>query len=76
VEQLQVYKIDLTKIQGKGDFCCPKCRVTISPDDETDDVYCIIGTKVRDKNLEELIIQCQKCRSEIRIIGFSAINTA
>lgn len=74
MEQLLIYEVDLTKIQGNGDFRCPKCGVIISPDDETDEVYCIVETKVRNKSLEELIIQCQKCRSEIRLIGFSMLN--
>ncbi len=74
MEQLLVYKVDLTKIQGNGDFRCPKCGVNISPDDESDDVYCILEKKVVDKNLEGLIIQCQRCRSKIRLIGFSILN--
>jgi predicted RNA-binding Zn-ribbon protein involved in translation (DUF1610 family) len=74
VEQLLIYEVDLTKIQGNGDFRCPKCGVIISPDDKTDEVYCIVETKVRNESLEELIIQCQKCRSEIRLIGFSKLN--
>jgi DNA-directed RNA polymerase subunit RPC12/RpoP len=74
VEQLLTYQVDLTKIQGDGDFQCPKCRVTISPDDETDEVYCILEAKVIDNHLEELTIRCQKCGSEIRLIGFSLLN--
>jgi predicted RNA-binding Zn-ribbon protein involved in translation (DUF1610 family) len=74
VEQLLKYQVDLTKIQGNGDFQCPKCGVTISPDDETDEVYCILEKKLGNKSLDELIIQCQKCRSEIRLIGFSMLN--
>lgn len=74
VEQILVYKVDLTKIQGKGEFQCPKCGVKISPDDETDTVYRILEPKVVGDNLEELIIQCQKCRSHIRITGFSILN--
>jgi DNA-directed RNA polymerase subunit RPC12/RpoP len=74
VEQLLVYEVDLTKIHGNGDFRCPKCGATISPDDETDEVYCILEKKLGKKSLEELIIQCQKCNSKIRLIGFSILN--
>jgi predicted RNA-binding Zn-ribbon protein involved in translation (DUF1610 family) len=74
MEQLLIYQVDLRKIQGKGDFQCPKCGVTISPDDETEDVYCILGKKFGNKSLNELIIQCQKCRIEIRLTGFSILN--
>ena len=70
MEQQLKYQVDLTKIQGNGDFQCPKCGVTISPDDETDEVYFILEKKFGNNSLEELTIQCQKCRSEIRLIGF------
>lgn len=74
MEQLLAYEVDLTKIHGSGDFQCPKCGSNISPDDETDTVYCILESKVIDNDLEELIIQCQKCRSIIRLTGFSMLN--
>ena len=71
--QQLVYTLDLSRIQGDGDVLCPKCGVMLSPDDETEDTYCILETKVKDNNLEELIIQCQRCRSKIRLIGFSLL---
>ena len=71
MKQLLVYELDLTRIQGNGDFPCPKCGITVSPDDETEEVYCILETKVRNKILEELMIQCNKCASKIRLTGFS-----
>jgi DNA-directed RNA polymerase subunit RPC12/RpoP len=76
VKQPLVYEVDLTKIQGDGDFPCPNCGVIISPEDETEDVYRILETKVRGQALEELVIQCNKCESKIRLIGFliSEIN--
>jgi len=70
VKQPLVYEVDLTKIQGDGDFPCPNCGVVISPEDETEDVYRILETKVRDQALEELVIQCNKCGSKIRLVGF------
>jgi DNA-directed RNA polymerase subunit RPC12/RpoP len=74
LEQLQTYKVDLTTIQGNGDFQCPKCGATISPDDETDEVYCVLEKKYKNNSLDELVIQCQKCRSEIRLTGFSVLD--
>ena len=41
--------IDLTKIEGDGDFPCPTCGVTISPEDETEKVYTVIKEKVNPK---------------------------
>jgi DNA-directed RNA polymerase subunit RPC12/RpoP len=70
VKQPRVYKVDLTKIQGDGDFPCPNCGVIISPEDETEDVYRILETKIRGQALEELVIQCNKCGSRIRAVGF------
>ena len=64
------YKVNLTKIRGTGDFACPKCGVTISPDDETEDTYLIVEQKTRQDILEELIIQCTRCKSLIRLTGF------
>jgi len=70
VKQPLVYEVNLTKIQGDGDFPCPNCGIIISPEDETEDVYRILETKVRGQALEELVIQCNKCGSKIRLIGF------
>lgn len=70
MKQPLVYELDLTQIQGEGDFPCPNCGVVISPEDETEDVYCILETKVKGDALEELVIQCNKCGSKIRLVGF------
>ena len=70
MKQPLVYQVNLTKIQGDGDFPCPNCGVIISPEDETEDVYRILETKVKGQALEELMIQCNKCESKIRLIGF------
>jgi predicted RNA-binding Zn-ribbon protein involved in translation (DUF1610 family) len=64
------YTIDLTKIDGDGAFPCPKCGTIISPDDETEEVYQIVETKVRNDELTELIIMCNKCGTTIKLTGF------
>jgi len=74
VKQPLVYEVDLTKIQGEGDFPCPNCGVIISPEDETEDVYRILETKVKGQTLEELVIQCNKCGSKIRLVGFLVLE--
>ena len=68
-----VYQVDLTELQGEGDFPCPACGVVISPEDETEDVYAILDTKVSGDKLEELVIQCNQCKSKIRLVGFSTL---
>ena len=70
MKQPLVYVVDLTKIKGEGEFPCPSCGVVISPEDETEDVYRILETKVKGESLEELIILCNKCGSKIRLVGF------
>jgi ribosomal protein S27AE len=72
VKQPLIYEVDLTKIKGEGDFPCPGCGAVISPEDETENVYTILETKIKDESLEELVIQCNKCGSKIRLTGFLA----
>jgi predicted RNA-binding Zn-ribbon protein involved in translation (DUF1610 family) len=67
----QMFTIDLSKIDGAGDFPCPYCGIVISPDDKTEDVYRIVDTKAKGESLEELTLQCSKCGIRIRLIGFS-----
>ncbi len=69
-----VYRVDLTKIEGEGDFSCPNCGAVISPEDETEAVYTILETRMKKESLEELIIQCNKCGSEIRLVGFLSVS--
>jgi len=64
------YIIDLTKIDGDGSFPCPQCGTLISPDDETEEVYQILETKVKNDALAELVLMCNKCGSTIKLIGF------
>lgn len=64
------YKIDLTEIDGDGSFPCPKCGTVISPEDETEEVYKIVNTKLYNDELVELVIVCGNCRSKIRLTGF------
>ncbi len=64
------YTIDLTKIDGDGAFPCPKCGTIISPEDETEEVYKIVDTKVINDELVELVIRCSKCGSSTKLTGF------
>lgn len=67
-----VYVVDLTKIDGDGDFLCPGCGVVISPEDETGSTYAIQQVKMEEKEqLQELVIKCNNCESTIHITGFT-----
>ena len=69
-ESLSSYSIDLISIEGDGSFLCPKCGMTISPEDETEENYKVIDTTVVNNELTELVIECSKCRTTIRLTGF------
>lgn len=64
------YTVDLTKIDGDGALECPKCGAIISPEDETEEVYAIVETKVKNDELTELTLKCNQCGSKIRLVGF------
>jgi predicted RNA-binding Zn-ribbon protein involved in translation (DUF1610 family) len=64
------YMVDLTQIDGDGAFPCPKCGTVISPEDESEEVYKIVDTKVVNDELVELVINCNECRSNIKLTGF------
>jgi len=70
VRKSVMYTVDLTKIDGDGAFPCPKCGVVISPDDETEEIYTIVETKVENDELVELILMCSNCGNKIRLTGF------
>ena len=69
-KKASVYKINLATIEGDGSFQCPKCGMSISPDDESEDNYEILDTKVVNDELAELVISCAKCGSTIKLTGF------
>ncbi len=64
------FLIDLSEIDGDGSFKCPKCGMSISPEDESEDNYKIVDTKVKNDELVELVITCGKCESTLRLTGF------
>jgi len=70
MKQIQVCKLDLTKIDGSGEFSCPKCGNMISPDDCTERAYSILEANVSNQGLEEILIRCNNCESELRLTGF------
>jgi predicted RNA-binding Zn-ribbon protein involved in translation (DUF1610 family) len=69
-KKVVAHTIDLSKIDGDGSFPCPKCGTVISPEDESEEVYKIIDTKVINEELVELVIVCNNCENSIRLTGF------
>jgi hypothetical protein len=74
MKQIHVYVLDLTKIDGNGDFSCPGCGTAISPDDYTEEDYSILETKVNSNGLEEVVIRCNRCASQLYLTGFSLLQ--
>jgi len=70
VKKTPNYIIDLTKIEGDGSFPCPKCGTIISPEDETEEFYKIIETKITNDELVELVVMCKDCGNIIKLSGF------
>ena len=74
MKQQQIFHIDLTKIDGDGDFPCPSCGEIISPDDDSGIPYDIIDVKTKNGSLEKLIIICNRCKSLIHLTGFENLT--
>jgi DNA-directed RNA polymerase subunit RPC12/RpoP len=70
MDRSKPYKIDLTRIRGKGNVKCPKCGVEISPDDTSEDVYTVLQPIVNKDCLERIVLQCNRCGSRIDLVGF------
>jgi DNA-directed RNA polymerase subunit RPC12/RpoP len=68
------FTVDLTKINGKGDFSCPRCGTKISPDDRSEKVYKILEAHMRGDELDSIMLQCNKCESQIYLTGFRALS--
>ena len=70
----KTFKINLTEIEGQGEFGCPKCGIMISPEDETENVYTILNTIIGDDDiLESIVMKCNTCRSTISLDGFDTL---
>ena len=74
LQKIKCYTIDLTKTEGSGDVKCPRCGVTISPDDETEDAYTILETVMKRDRLDKMTIECKKCQTRICLTGFELLD--
>jgi phage terminase large subunit GpA-like protein len=74
MKQIQSHILDLTQIDGNGEFLCPECGNRISPDDYKEEDYSILEIKMQTESLNEVIIQCKKCETTIHLTGFSLLQ--
>lgn len=72
--QVSFFRVDLTKIRGKGAFQCPKCGVKISPEDTSDKAYALLEPVMKNGQLERIVLECNRCGSRIWLIGFNGIS--
>jgi len=71
----KLFRVDLTKTRGKGDFDCPKCGTKISPDDRTEKRYRILEAAMKGNELAGITLRCNRCESQIQLTGFNALRT-
>ncbi|MBS7614665.1 hypothetical protein KEJ18_02890 [Candidatus Bathyarchaeota archaeon] len=70
-----MFRTDLSETERDGQFSCPVCEITISPDDFSDLTHNILNVKTKvDKRMEEAIIQCRTCGSIICLSGFGFLE--
>jgi ribosomal protein S27AE len=74
MQSFKFYTVNLTKIEGKGQFKCPRCGAKISPEDKTERTYTICESVIKDNSLESIVLQCNKCGSQIHLTGFTILN--
>jgi len=74
LQRIKRYTVDLTKLKGSGDIKCPKCGITISPDDETEETYTVLEAVMEGDNLDNAILKCNKCQTQICLNGFQLLN--
>jgi hypothetical protein len=69
--QLTVYRMELDEINKNGSLPCPSCGAHISPEDHSDKVYTLLYANMNNVGLDEIVIRCNRCQSQIYIGGFS-----
>ena len=74
MQAIKFFTIDLAEIRGRGEFECPKCGIKISPDDKTENAYTILEPVMKGDCLEKIILQCNRCQSQIHLTGFNLID--
>jgi len=66
-------EVDLKTLKTEGDFPCPKCEATISPEDDSKEPYVIKKVSANKASVRYVVIHCNNCKSDIKITGFEGI---
>lgn len=70
----ELFQVDLTTIEGNGEFPCPNCGILISPDDFSEETYSVLSMSEDENNLESMTLQCNECESIITLNGFTQLS--
>ncbi len=70
VKQIHSYSVDQARTDKKGAFPCPCCGGFISPTDHSEKAFSILEARMTDRGLEEIVIRCNRCDSQINLTGF------
>ena len=72
---IRQFRIDLRKIEGDGEFHCPTCGSTLSPDDYSGLTYSILAVRNDvEGGVQSATIQCSLCESLIYLEGFDSLS--
>ena len=66
--------VDLDEIKWDFSFPCPGCEEAIFPLDNSGEYYSLLGIRIEERVLEEIIIQCTRCGAIICLKGFEMLN--
>jgi len=71
MEESKPFTIELSRTKKSGEFSCPKCGATISPNDSSNKAYTVLEPIMKKDQLEKIVIQCNRCKSQIQLTGLA-----
>ena len=72
----EILMVDLDKIEWDFSFPCPGCGEAVFPiEDILGRYYSLLGIRIEEGVLEEIIIQCTRCGGIVCLKGFEMLNT-
>ncbi|UCG37342.1 MAG: hypothetical protein JSV64_03460 [Candidatus Bathyarchaeota archaeon] len=72
----ELFTVDLSRIEGNGDFKCPKCSTKISPDDMTEESFTILDTIMKKGQIDRIVLKCNACGIQINLTGFKLLTNS
>lgn len=69
------FTVDLDEIEWDFSVPCPGCEEAIFIADDSGRYYNLLGIKIEERVLEDVIIQCTRCGAIVCLKGFGMLNT-